>query len=132
MDYFFVGNHVGSNGLIDLYLPLKFKVKKWTFGLTPHYFMAAATVSTLDTENMKVKDFDDTLGTEIDFTIGFVISKAVKINGGYSQMFATQTMQVLKYPESPNATYYQNTNNWAWLMITVKPTFFNSNKKKKK
>ena len=100
--------------------------------MAPHYFVADATVSILDSDNMQVDDYADKLGTEIDFTLGFVISKAAKINGGYSQMFAAETMQVLKYPDTPDATHCKNANNWAWLMITVKPTYFNSNMKKKK
>ena len=37
---------------------------------------------------------------------------------GYSQMFATETMQVLK------GGNYENMNNWAWIQLTFKPTFF--------
>jgi len=36
-------------------------------------------------------------------------------------MFATETMQVLK------GGNHSNTNNWAWVMITFKPTFFEKN-----
>lgn len=131
MDYFYVGNYVGQNGLVDIYLPLKFNVKKWNFALIPHYFMAAATVSSLADDGVSIKDYSDGLGTEIDFVLAYTISKSVKIHAGYSQMFATETMQVVKYPEDINATYYKNTNNWAWIMVTIKPTFFNSDKKKK-
>jgi len=124
MDYFFVGNYAGQNGLIDLYLPLMFKVKKWNFGMRPHYFIAAATVSTLDQNNQSTRDFSNGLGTEIDFLVRYTISPSVNIAGGYSQMFASQTMQVVKYPQNPTAEYYKNTNNWAWLMLTFKPILF--------
>lgn len=117
MDYFYVGNHAGSVGLIDIYLPLKYKIKKVTFTLTPHYFMSAGNVSIIDGNQVK-KDLSSGLGTEIDFSIGYAVTKSVVIAGGYSQMFATETMQVLK------GGNYQNTNNWAWIMITFKPTFF--------
>jgi hypothetical protein len=112
MDYFYVGNHVGNVGLIDIYLPLKVKVKKVTFVLIPHYFSAAATVSANGI------DYSNGLGTEIDFVVKYAIAKSVNIAGGYSQMLATETMQVLK------GGNYQNTNNWAWIMLTFKPTFF--------
>lgn len=130
MDYFYVGNYVGQNGLIDIYLPLKFSVKKWSFNLIPHYFQAEATVSSYSSETQLYTDYSNGLGTEIDFVVGYKFSKSVNIQAGYSQMFATETMQVVKYPEEINADYYQNTNNWAWVMITFKPTFFNSNNKK--
>jgi len=125
MDYFYVGNYNGQNGLIDIYLPLLFKVKKWGFGLRPHYFMAAATVSGIDEDTGLMKDYGSGLGTELDFVVKYTFSKAVNIQGGYSQMFATETMQVLK------GGNYKNTNNWGWIMLTFKPTFFNSDNKKK-
>ena len=130
MDYFYVGNYAGQNGLIDVYLPLNFKVKKWNFGLIPHYFQAAATVSSYSDETQKFTDYSNGLGTEIDFVMGYTFSKSVNIQAGYSQMLATETMQVVKYPENIPADYYKGTNNWAWIMITFKPTFFNSDKKK--
>jgi len=125
MDYFFVGNYAGQNGLVDIYVPLALKVKKWTFGLRPHYFLAAATVSTLDQNNQVIQDYSNGLGAEIDIVGQYVISRSVNIAGGYSQMFATETMQVVKYPANPGGAYYKNSNNWAWLMVTIKPTFFN-------
>jgi len=112
MDYFYVGNHGGNVGLTDIYLPIKYKHDKWLFMLIPHYFTAAATVSDA------TKDYSNGLGTEIDLTVKYSLSKAVQLQGGYSQMLATETMQVLK------GGNYQNTNNWAWLMVTFKPVFF--------
>jgi len=125
MDYFFVGNYIGKNGLIDIYIPLFVNVKKWAIGVRPHYFIAAATVSTLDQNNQSLRDYSNGLGTEIDIVAKYTISKSVNITGGYSQMFATETMQVIKYPDNPGAEYHKNTNNWAWLMVTIKPIFFN-------
>ncbi len=112
MDYFYVGNHGGNVGLTDIYIPLKYQYEKWLFMIIPHYFMSAATVSDA------TKDYSNGLGTEIDITVKYSLSKAVQFQGGYSQMFATETMQVIK------GGNYENTNNWAWLMITFKPTFF--------
>jgi hypothetical protein len=126
MDYFFVGNHAGNVGLMDIFLPLKYTIKKITFQFTPHYFMSAATVSSLSivggTETWV--DYSNGLGTEIDFTINWAVTNSVAITGGYSQMFATETMQVVKYPKEVSADYYQNTNNWAYIMVIFKPTFF--------
>ncbi len=116
MDYFYVGSYMYSNGLIDINLPLVLKVEKFTFKLIPHYFMAAAQVA-VQTDGVW-KDYSSGLGTEIDLSIGYALSKSMVISGGYSQMFATETMQVLK------GGNYKNTNNWAWVMVTFKPTFF--------
>jgi hypothetical protein len=125
MDYFFVGNYVGENGLIDIYIPFFINIKKWSFGIRPHYFIAAATVSMLDQNNQSLRDYSNGLGTEIDIVAKYTVSKSVNIAGGYSQMFATETMQVVKYPSNPDAEYHKNTNSWGWLMVTIKPTFFN-------
>ena len=126
MDYFYVGNHAGNVGLVDIFLPLKYSIQKFTFQLTPHYFMSAATVSSpvVVDETKTWVDYSNSLGTEIDFTINWAVTNSVVITGGYSQMFATETMQVIKYPKDVTADYYQNTNNWAYIMVTFKPTFF--------
>lgn len=125
MDYFYVGNHAGNVGLVDIYLPLKLTVKKFTFTLTTHYLMSAATVSTPVTAEFTTwLEYSNGLGTEIDFAVNWAVTNSVVISGGYSQMFATETMQAVKYPKEVSADYYQNTNNWAWVMLTFKPTFF--------
>lgn len=62
------------------------------------------------------------MGTEIDFVIGLKLAKDVYFNAGYSQMFATSTMEALK-GGSKDAT-----SNWAWTMITIKPTLFTTKK----
>lgn len=58
------------------------------------------------------------LGTELDLIFGYKWTKDISFNGGYSQLFATETMEVLKGGNK------DNNNNWAWLMITVKPSLF--------
>jgi hypothetical protein len=125
MDYFYVRNYIGKNGLIDIYLPMKLKVEKVTFALIPHYFISAATVSAFNESTHDYKDLSNGLGTEIDFSVTYTITKSVVIAGGYSQMFGTETLQAVDYPANPSGEYYKNTNNWAWIMLTFKPTFFN-------
>ncbi|SFW43056.1 hypothetical protein SAMN05660313_01638 [Cellulophaga fucicola] len=61
---------------------------------------------------------DNYLGTEIDLTLGYKASKSITFNAGYSQMFATDTMEVIKSGDASKV------NNWAWAMITFKPHFF--------
>ncbi len=114
MDYFYVGNHGGDVGLVDIYLPIKYKNKKFSAAIISHYFMSAATVTDLNLN----KDYDSGLGVELDLTVGYALTKSMVIAAGYSQMFATETMQLLK------GGNHKNTNNWAWLMLTFKPTFF--------
>jgi hypothetical protein len=62
---------------------------------------------------------DNYLGTEIDFTMGYVIQKDIAFTAGYSQMFGTATLARLKEVVNPAAT-----DNWAWVMISINPRVF--------
>ncbi|CAN1507795.1 Alginate export domain containing protein [Flavobacteriaceae bacterium] len=113
MDYFYVGNYKNTVGLQDVFLKFGYTNKKWQFALSPHVFNAANTVI-----GGNGKKMDDYLGTEVDLTFGYAVHKFVNVSGGYSQMFATDTMQRLKGGD------VDHTNNWAWLMINVNPQIF--------
>ena len=117
MDYFYVGNHKNDVGLMDIFIPIKYKKDKFSVALIPHIFRSAATVAVKQKDGTW-KDYSKGLGTEVDLVIGYAISKEVKLMAGYSQMFATETMQVLK------GGNHKNSNNWAWVMISFKPTFY--------
>ncbi|WP_269234980.1 alginate export family protein [Flavobacterium flavigenum] len=114
MDYFYVGNHQNSVGLQDAYLKLNYSVKKWQFSLVPHVFNAPNIV--LDASNKKM---DSYLGTEFDFTLGYTVQKDVMISSGYSQLFASKTLERLK-----NVNDASNTHNWAWVMVSFNPRIF--------
>jgi alginate export protein len=116
MDYFYVGNFIGSVGLNDLYLRLNFSKPKIGLSGTVHSFAAANEVA----ETTGSGAMNDYLGTEVDLVISYKRSKDVNFKAGYSQMFATSTMAAIK-GGSINAT-----SNWAWLMVTIKPTLFNN------
>lgn len=119
MDYFYVGNHVGSVGLIDINAPIAYKKNKFSALLIPHFFSAQGDV--LNTDNSKASSY---LGTEVDMVVGYKLLKNVVFQIGYSQMFATETMEILKGGSK------DETNNWAWAMITFKPNFFKTTIKK--
>lgn len=112
MDYFYVGNHGNNVGLLDIYAKANFKLNEKS-GLTAfvHNFSAAADINA---------NVSKQLGTEIDLVYGYNFTKQIGFKAGYSQMFASQAMEVLK------GTSDNNTNNWAWLMVTIKPTLFTS------
>ena len=113
MDYFFVGNHVNNVGLQDAFAKGKWSVGKHSGGVDVHYFLTAADlVNTMDGTVM-----DSQLGTEVDVTWGYKVSPKVAINAGYSQLFATESMESLKQGNKDNIT------SWGWLMLTFKPDF---------
>lgn len=153
MDYFYVGNHGGSVGLQDIYLKLKFKNDKFWVASDFHIFMAAAdvwdgyaygkalseatTVEQIDAINAnKYTEYimDNMLGTEVDLTFGFDLSKGVVFKGGYSVLVDTETLAYLKgvtYTAGKNAGQgrIDQMNGWGWAMIIVKPQFYKSEKK---
>ncbi|MDH5381045.1 MAG: alginate export family protein [Cyclobacteriaceae bacterium] len=124
MDYFYVGNHTNSVGLNDLNLTYKgMLTEPLTLTGTYHYFMAAGGVE--DPTNPGTA-MDANLGSEIDISLSYKVSKELTISGGYSQMFGTDTLVILRGGDTGE------TSNWAWLMFTFKPTFFTTKEEEQK
>jgi hypothetical protein len=113
MDYFYVGNHIDSTGLIDVFASASTKLgEKSNLSFYLHNFTSYAVIA---------EDVEKQLGTEIDIVYNYNFTKDVAIGAGYSQMFATEGMEVLKRVPNPS-----NINNWAWVMLTINPTLFTS------
>jgi len=112
MDYFYVGNHINSVGLVDIYLRGGFGVGKSKFLFMLHNFSSQGKMIVgSETESSQ-------LGTEFDFVYMYKFNSTLNIKAGYSQMFASQSMGLIKTGN------YENTNNWAWVMLTFKPQLF--------
>lgn len=117
MDYFYVADGFGANGLIDYYLKARFKAKdNLTLSLDAHEFVLPDPVIATDGSFM-----DKKLGTEIDFVFTYNLTKAVGIESGYSAMFATSTMASAKVKNVARAATF---SDWAYLMINIKPSEF--------
>ncbi len=112
MDYFYVGNHVGNVGLQDIYGGLNYSKDKFSFATAIHLFSAAADLYGADGKE------DSYLGTELDFSFGYKYSKSVTFKMGYSQMFASDSMEVLK-----GVNDAEKAACWGWMMIVFKPNF---------
>ena len=116
MDYFYVGNHANNVGLVDIFANTKFVFNpKNNLSFDVHHFLAAANITGADSK---------TLGTEIDLAYTYAFSKVVKFQAGYSQMFASEGLEIVK------GNLDKNTNNWGWLMVTIYPTLYKSEVKK--
>lgn len=114
MDYFYVADGFGPNGLVNYYLKSKYKAKdNLTLTLDAHYFQLPAAVT--DNDGLEM---DKGLGTEIDFVVNFSVTKAINLEGGYSSMFSTDTMSSPKVKNVKNA---DDVSTWAYLMISIKP-----------
>jgi hypothetical protein len=117
MDYFYVGNHGNSVGLIDPYVKLHVKKGKINAGIDAHFFQAAAAV--MDpvalAETGEISEMSSSLGTEIDLSFGAKINQDVMLKAGYSHLIATDTMEALKGGDA------NETQNWGYVMIIFKP-----------
>ena len=58
-----------------------------------NYFSSAAKV--FDPSNL-INEMNNYLGFEFDIALGVNLAKFVSLNAGYSQMFASKTMEAIK------------------------------------
>ena len=124
MDYFYVGNAHGQQGniagLLDVHLKTRFKTgRKSSLVANTHVFSSAADLynpTDLDQSESKY------LGTELDLVFNMTLDKNVNFNLGYSQMFAGESMELVKSAPGEHTAF----NNWVWFMVNFNPTIFTS------
>lgn len=124
MDYFYAadayglnGNNLYQPGLLDTYLKFKYKLRdNLTATLDVYEFWTGSKIS-----NGVGGYYKSRLGTEIDFLLIYNMTKQISIEGGYSMMFGTNTLDILKAPALPADK--RTIGNWAYVMITIKPDF---------
>lgn len=112
MDYFYVANGFGRNGLLNYFLRAKYNAKdNLTLALDIHGFESAG----------KLKgDLTPYLGTEFDFKANYNLTKVVGFEFGYSYMKATATMASSQVKNVPN---FDRDANWVYFMVNIKPNF---------
>lgn len=116
MDYFYASSFVnGLNpGLCDLYGSVSFTPSQ-SLGLSVnyHYFSMAKRI-----ENNTVEKLKKGLGSEIDFQLDWTIMKDVKLSGGYSVMFGTESMDIVKGGD------HNSWQDWGWVSLNISPRVF--------
>lgn len=120
MDYFYVGNNHGQSGntagLVDVYLKTNFKLSdKGSLLAHLHHFESPSTVYPLQEGNNKLSS---RLGEELDLMYNLNVSSDFNLKVGYSQLYATESVDTLKGRSG------KTFNQWAWVMLTFKPTLF--------
>jgi hypothetical protein len=116
MDYFYVADGFGANGLMDYYMKARYKVKdNLLLAGDVHRFVLPTAVTGKDGVAL-----EKGLGTEIDMVLTYNMTKAITIEGGYSRMFSTETMSTAKVKNVKNAS---ENSNWAYVMVSIKPEF---------
>lgn len=112
MDYFYVGNHANSIGLVDIHVSANFKLSE----------ASSLMVKALNfSGEQDLPSGENALGTEIDIVFKRKF-KGYALVAGYSQMFASDGMYELKGITEDAAASGQN---WAWTMLVIKPKFIN-------
>lgn len=112
MDYFYVGNHTNSVGLLDIYANAKVALnEKSNVNIALHNFSAAAEIG---------PNSEKQLGTELDIVYAYKLQKEIGISGGYSHLFASQGIETIKGNSDGNI------NNWGWIMLTINPILFSN------
>lgn len=110
MDYFYVGNHLNTVGLSDLYWSLNIKSQsKANYRFDLHRFAADEAIAEVDNKK---------LGWEWDAIYSRPLAANTALAIGYSHFFPASPLENLKQNKTGE------TNNWFWLMITIKPTLF--------
>lgn len=112
MDYFYVGNHANSIGLVDIHASANFKLSE----------KSGLFVKLLNFSGEKaLPSGEKSLGTELDLVYTHKFNGFL-IKGGYSHMFANDGMYELKGLDKDLAA---STQNWAWVMLVIKPKILN-------
>lgn len=116
MDYFYASSFInGVNpGLLDLYGNVAFTPSKsLNLSLTYHNFSITKKV-----EDNSGKELKKGLGSEFDFQLDWTIMKDVKLSGGYSVMFGTETMDFVKGGD------HSSWQDWGWVSLNISPRVF--------
>ncbi|WP_317048774.1 alginate export family protein [Algoriphagus aquaeductus] len=115
MDWFYVANAwENSVGLKDFYLRSRYEFNpKFWVQTDFHQFSAYANHQPFNSSNLVP---GKNLGSELDFTFGWILNESVSLQGGFHQFFFTETL------ESLQPSLIQNQQNWAYLMFVFRPT----------
>ena len=113
MDYFYVGNHANSIGLVDYHVSANYKLDN----------ASSLMIKALNFRGEQaLASGEKSLGTELDFVYKRKF-KGYTVVAGYSHMFANDGMYELKGVTEAAAA---GTQNWAWVMLVIKPKFLTS------
>ncbi len=123
MDFFYVGNNHGqagrTAGLVDFYAKAKFKLGKRSALIAHvHHFQSPTDVQTSEGSG---EVLSAGLAQEVDLVYNLNVSPTVNFKLGYSHLFSTESLEALK-----GGAERKGANQWAWTMITFRPTFFSN------
>ncbi|GIZ09796.1 alginate export family protein [Flavobacterium sp. UMI-01] len=116
MDYFYAANGFGNQGLLNYFFKVKYNAKdKLSFLVDVHGFEAGNKLS-----NGSGGTLNSYLGTEVDLTMRYNVTKIINLEVGYAVMKATNSMASAAVKNVTNANL---TPQFAYVMLNIKPDF---------
>ena len=116
MGYFLRPESTRLAGLLDIYLSLKKSfTDKFSCIIDYHYFTLPNDYKNPQNQQF-VKRY---LAIETDISSKYDISKEVQLQGGYSFLKASQSMEIMQGRGDS-----KKLDHWFYIMLTVKPTFY--------
>ncbi len=115
-----------GGGIVDFFLNLKYQFHpKVNVYMDWHYFSLQNNVVDKTYEGTGVRYLSKALGPEMDLGASWDITSFLNIQGGYSFMIPTSSMEIIQKLEPGDSKF----PNWAWVMITAKPVFLDTSNK---
>ncbi|HYV90394.1 MAG TPA: alginate export family protein [Chitinophagales bacterium] len=110
-----------NGGLMDAYAKLKYIFNdKAAIYLDYHYFSLTGKVADPEIADKTINSY---LGSEVDLWFIYKITDGLELRPGISQMFATESMNVLKGGGKALS------GTWGYVQLTFTPTLFRSEQK---
>jgi len=117
MDYFYAANGFGNKGLQDYCFKSSFVFSgKLKFNADLHQFYSSSII-----RNAQAQKMNKNFGTELDLVLNYSMTNIINIEFGYSHFSSTSSLTAPSVKNIPNA---QAGNNWAYLMLNIKPGSF--------
>jgi hypothetical protein len=114
MDYYYAANTFGNKGLQDYYFKSAYLVSsKLKLNADLHQFFSASAVYDQN-KNLMKRNF----GTELDLVLNYALTGTIQFELGYSHYLSTNSLTT---PEVKNVANASHNNNWAYLMINIRP-----------
>lgn len=112
MDYFYASSFLNAQhpGLWDKYAGINLKASgNMNLSFTYHHFSITSDVIHAG------KEVDKGLGSELDFQLDWQIKKDVKLSAGYSTMFGSESMDIMK------GGSHKSWQDWGWVSLNINP-----------
>jgi len=123
LDFFTNFGDTKGSGLVNPYIYTAYKINdKAALRTDIHAFMLQNNYV-----DKSGNTLDKSLGYELDLTYVYDVSKEINIMAGYSTILGSESLQTLQREGFSRPAIDKSLfTSWAFVMITIKPTFFNS------